>query len=159
MSVYDGEMSAAMRYLISFHEAYRLPAHTRPSLGVDPQVAQLRADLITEEAAEFAEATARADIVAIADALADIVYASYGAAVTYGIDLDATLHEVHRANMSKLDPDGRPVTRGDGKILKPEGYRPPDVDRVLAEQRPLPLALGSPGAHSGGLPGEAGSGD
>ena len=35
------------------------------------------------------------------DALADIAYVAYGAAVTYGIDFDAALREVHRSNMSK----------------------------------------------------------
>jgi predicted HAD superfamily Cof-like phosphohydrolase len=43
---------------------------------------------------------------------------AYGAAVTYGIDLDAALREVHRSNMSKLDDQGRPVYREDGKVLK-----------------------------------------
>jgi predicted HAD superfamily Cof-like phosphohydrolase len=149
MSVIDGEVSATMGYLITFHTAYRLPVHDRPSLDVEPQVAKLRADLISEEAAEFAEATARADLVALADALSDIVYACYGAAVTYGIDLDATLREVHRANMSKLGPDGRPVTRADGKVLKSANYLPPRIDRVLAGQRPLPIAGA---AHRAGDP-------
>jgi predicted HAD superfamily Cof-like phosphohydrolase len=88
---------------------------------------------------EFAEATANRDIVEIADALADIVYVAYGAAITYGIDLDAVFDEVHRSNMTKLDDDGRPIYREDGKVIKSANFRPPDIRSVLLRQRPLPL--------------------
>jgi predicted HAD superfamily Cof-like phosphohydrolase len=69
----------------------------------------------------------------IARELADVVYVAYGTAVTYGIDLDAVLVEIHRANMSKLGPGGVPVVR-DGKVVKSEGFRPPDVAAVLSRQ-------------------------
>jgi len=139
MTVNEDDLSATMRFLIDFHTVFELPVHERPTLDVSPQMARLRADLIVEEAAEFADATARTDLVALADALADIVYAAYGAAVTYGIDLDATLREVHRSNMSKIGRDGRPVTRADGKILKSDTYEPPRVAVVLEEQSALPV--------------------
>lgn len=84
-----------------------------------------------EEFGELIQAVAQRDLVAIADALADIVYVAYGTALTYGVDLDAVLHEVHRANMSKLDADGRPIRRADGKVLKSDRYSPPDVAAVL----------------------------
>ena len=88
---------------------------------------------------EFVDAVAASDLVAIADELADIVYVAYGTAVTYGIDLDMVLGEVHRSNMSKLGKDGRPLIRDDGKVIKSDQYFPPDVARVLELQRPLPL--------------------
>ena len=77
----------------------------------------------------------RGDLVGIADALADIVYVAYGTALTYGIDLDAVLHEVHRSNMSKLGSDGKPLIREDGKVLKSERYFPPDIESVLRSRR------------------------
>lgn len=77
------------------------------------------------------------DHVEVADALADIVYVAYGTALTYGIDLDAVLQEVHRSNMSKLGPDGRPILREDGKVLKGPGYFPPAIGEVLRTQRPI----------------------
>jgi len=43
----------------------------------------------------------------IAQELGDLVYVAYGAALAYGIDLDAVIEEVHRANMSKLGDDGQ----------------------------------------------------
>jgi predicted HAD superfamily Cof-like phosphohydrolase len=46
------------------------------------------------------------------------------------------LQEVHRSNMSKLDSDGKPLIRDDGKVLKSERYFPPDIESVLQLQRP-----------------------
>lgn len=60
-----------------------------------------------------------------------VVYVAYGTALSYGIDLDAVLAEVHRSNMSKLGADGRPIHREDGKAMKGPGYTPPDIAAVL----------------------------
>ena len=100
-------------------------------------LAQLRVRLLREEVEEFAAAVERRDLIAIADALADVVYVAYGSAVTYGLDLDAVVREVHSSNMSKLDTDGQPILREDGKVLKSARYRPPNLGRVVAEQLPL----------------------
>ncbi len=129
--------SEAVSSVAQFHMAFDLPLETRPQLWVAPALGSLRVELLREEFEEFVEAVENQDIVAVADALADIVYVAYGSALTYGIDLDAVLREVHRANMSKLGPDGRPLMRDDGKVLKPETYSPPDVRRVLLDQPPL----------------------
>lgn len=135
----DGRISDAMACVARFHEAFDLPRASRPGTDIPAELAKLRVDLLVEETGEFADASAKNDIVGIADALADIVYVAYGAAVTYGIDLDAALREVHRSNMSKLDDQGRPVYRGDGKVLKSARYRPPDISGVLSRQPPLPF--------------------
>lgn len=120
-----------------FHVAFRLPISTRPQNRVPDQLSALRVELLREEFEEFREAVRREDVVAIADALGDIVYVAFGAAITYGIDLDAVLREIHRANMSKLDPHGQPLLRDDGKVLKADGYSPPDIRGVLLDQPPL----------------------
>ena len=135
----DGRLSDAMLSVGRFHQVFDLPRACLPSTGVPDALAQLRVDLLVEEVREFADATEQRDLVGIADALADIVYVAYGAAVTYGINLDAALHEVHRSNMSKLDEDGRPVYREDGKVLKSARYTPPDIPAVLSAQPPLPF--------------------
>ncbi|OKK18582.1 hypothetical protein AMK16_18725 [Streptomyces sp. CB00455] len=116
-----------------FHEAFGLDAASGP-VGVTPELARHRQVLLEEEVAELGEATASGRLVDIAHELADVVYLAYGTAVVHGIDLDAVLAEVHRANMSKLGPDGRPVLREDGKVLKGAGYRPPRVADVLRAQ-------------------------
>lgn len=116
-----------------FLHTFGHPVADRPGL-VDEATAQLRVNLIAEEADEFAEATRERDLVEVADALADLVYVCYGAALAYGIDLDAVLAEVHRSNMSKLGADGKPILRGDGKVLKSDLFSPPDIAGVLAAQ-------------------------
>ena len=122
--------------LAQFHRAFNLPMRQLPSADIDEAVAKLRVALLEEEVGEFVAASERSDLLGIADALADIVYVAYGTALTYGIDLDAVLQEVHRSNMSKLDSDGKPLIRGDGKVLKSERYFPPDIESVLQLQRP-----------------------
>lgn len=133
------ELSLPLGLVAEFHRAFNLPVTNRPTASLPRDLAKLRVDLLVEEVKEFADATDRKDLVAIADALADIAYVTYGAAVTYGIDLDAVLIEVHRSNMSKLGHDGRPVLRDDGKVLKPRTYRPPNILAVLQDQLPLPF--------------------
>ena len=115
-----------------FHRAFNLPMRQVPSADIDHALATLRVALLEEEVCEFVTASEKSDLVAIADALADIVYVIYGTALTYGIDLDSVLREVHRSNMSKLDSDGRPLIRDDGKVLKSERYFPPDIASVLS---------------------------
>jgi predicted HAD superfamily Cof-like phosphohydrolase len=107
-----------------------------PSADIDHALARLRVALLHEEVGEFVAASERGDLNGVADALADIVYVAYGTALTYGIDLDAVLHEVHRSNMSKLGSDGKPLIREDGKVLKSEQYFPPDIESVLRGQEP-----------------------
>ncbi len=124
--------------VLDFHVALGLPWAATPNVAEVPDgLVQLRIALLEEEVAEFARAAQARDLVGIADALADIAYVTYGAAVTFGIDLDAVIAEVHRSNMSKLDEHGRPVLRADGKVLKSSRYRPPDVAAVLARARAL----------------------
>lgn len=128
--------------VFAFHRAFGLPAQRQPSLaGVSNDLLRLRERLLDEETGEFALASHRRDLVGMADALADVVYVAYGTAVTLGLDLDLILDEVHRANMSKLDEEGRPVLRYDGKVLKSPGYRGPDVAGVIAAQPPLPFRI------------------
>jgi predicted HAD superfamily Cof-like phosphohydrolase len=122
--------------LAQFHQAFNLPMRQVPSADIDLALARLRVALLQEEVGEFVAASERRDLIGVADALADIVYVAYGTALTYGIDLDAVFHEVHRSNMSKLGSDGNPLIREDGKVLKSERYFPPDIESVLRRQVP-----------------------
>ncbi|RIJ76417.1 nucleotide pyrophosphohydrolase [Nakamurella silvestris] len=124
-------VSRAAEQVADFHRIYGLPHRLHPSADVGAGQAALRQALIDEEVGELREAAAALDIVEIADALADIVYVAYGTAHVYGIDLDAVISEVHRSNMTKLDADGNPLRRADGKILKGPGYEPPNVAKIL----------------------------
>jgi predicted HAD superfamily Cof-like phosphohydrolase len=93
--------------------------------------AELRISLINEEAREFSEAVKNQDWVETIDAICDLLYVTYGAAVALGIDIEPFFDEVHRSNMSKLDVNGRPIHRADGKVIKSDRWSPPAIDRVL----------------------------
>jgi predicted HAD superfamily Cof-like phosphohydrolase len=114
-----------------FHVAFGATINERPTLDVPRELIELRFRLIEEEAEELAEALSRRDLVAVADALGDLTYVTFGMALALGIDLDAVVAEVHRSNMTKLGRDGKPIIREDGKVLKGPDYSPPSLDTVL----------------------------
>lgn len=116
-------------YLVKeFHETYGQPIRTTPELNIPEKL--MRLALVTEEAEEYDEAVETDDLVEIADALADIVYVAYGAAISHGIDLDEILKEVQRSNLSKLE-NGKVLRREDGKILKGKDFSEPDIATIL----------------------------
>ena len=92
---------------------------------------ELRLDLIQEELDELAQAMEDRDMVQIADALTDLLYVVYGAGHAFGIDLDECFQEVHSSNMSKLGPNGKPIHREDGKVMKGPGFFEPDLENIL----------------------------
>ena len=141
-------MTDVQAMVAEFHGAFGLP--NRLGQGKPDAMherTELRADLIDEEFEEFLDSHRRVyidygrlgasndlvnvDTVAYADALADLVYVCFGAAIEAGIDLNLVLREVHSSNMSKLDADGKPIYREDGKVAKPAGWQPPNIKEVL----------------------------
>tara|TARA_Y100001973_G_scaffold88350_1_gene133439 strand:+ start:258 stop:638 length:381 start_codon:yes stop_codon:yes gene_type:complete len=97
----------------------------------EEEIQRLRLDLIEEELDELHYAIDNKDMVEIADALGDLLYVVYGAGHAFGIDLDECFKEIHASNMSKLGPDGKPIKREDGKVLKPDTFFPPDLKSIL----------------------------
>lgn len=125
-------MSRIAEQVREFHETFGCDIAPKGYLGFgSDKLRQLRLDLLVEEVEEYENASEVEDIVEVADALADMVYIIYGTALSYGIDLDAVLDEVHASNMSKLTADGKVLMREDGKILKSDGFFRPDIARVL----------------------------
>ena len=97
----------------------------------DNKIVQLRIDLIEEELNELKEAVKNNDIVEVADALTDILYVTYGAGHSFGIDLDKCFDEVQRSNMSKLGSDGKPIYNESGKVMKGPDYFSPDLKKFI----------------------------
>ncbi|WP_425146196.1 hypothetical protein [Deinococcus sp.] len=127
-------MSNAQKVL-EFHRATGSAMPTAPSLP-DAATLHLRLTLLREEMNEVEEAAAKlgslshpspADLLALAHELVDLLYVSYGALLSLGIDPDAAFAEVHRANMDKT---GGPK-RADGKQLKPQGWKAADLAAAL----------------------------
>lgn len=113
-----------------FMTAFDQEVLTKPTLPAD-KVQGLRYELIREELDELFCGMQNEDVVEIADALTDLLYVVYGAGHAYGIDLDKCFNEVHRSNMTKLGPDGKPIRREDGKAMKGPNYEPPNLHKVL----------------------------
>ncbi len=127
-------MSNWYKDVLEFHRAFGQRIGQTPAFPEDINERALRIDLLEEEFKEYLDAEESLDIVGIADALADIVYIACGTAVSYGIPLDKVFEEVHRSNMAKL-VDGKPIYRADGKVLKPEGWTPPQIEMILEKEK------------------------
>ena len=102
---------------------------------IKKQLWDLQLTLIKEESAEFLEAAdelyadpenanRRTDLV---KELADLVFVCYQFAAAFNIDLDDAMNRVFDSNMSKLDENGCPIFRADGKVLKGPNYKEPDL--------------------------------
>jgi len=151
-----------------FHTTYGLPAPGRHTLLTDQDM-QLRINLMREELDEIEEAwdAFKADtsgdkdylehFAAIASEIADLLYVTYGTAVSMGFDALDVLAEIHKANMSKLWSEadlatlpmagdgtsesdnltayatehGTIVERADGKIIKPPSFKRADIAKAL----------------------------
>jgi NTP pyrophosphatase (non-canonical NTP hydrolase) len=116
----------------SFRRAVGLPIgdYDQPAIPSDAEAA-LAVELIMEEAGELAVALAARDLVEVADALADLLVVTFGAASVFGLIMLPLFNEVHRTNMAKV---GGP-RRADGKLLKPPGWQKPRIAEVIERQR------------------------
>jgi predicted HAD superfamily Cof-like phosphohydrolase len=114
------------------HRVQHLVTNEVPTVDVPREVKALRCALIEEEAGEFRTAVEAGDLIGIADAVADLLYVVYGAALTFGIPVREVLAEVHRSNMTKLGDDGHPLYRDDGKVMKGPNFSPPQLEPILA---------------------------
>jgi predicted HAD superfamily Cof-like phosphohydrolase len=88
--------------------------------------------LIEEEAEELNQAIIAKDRVEMLDALIDMLVVTIGAIHSAGFDAEGAWKEVMRTNFAKIDKDtGKVVKREDGKVLKPDGWTPPDLGQFL----------------------------
>lgn len=90
----------------------------------------MRMDLLREELQEIEDALEVESFPEWVDGLLDLLYVTYGALASAGVHAAPVFREVHRANMAKLDG----LVREDGKRLKPEGWKPPDIEGCLRDQ-------------------------
>ena len=106
---------------------------------IKKQLWDMQVGLINEESCEFLEAAEEmfadpenpALREAVVKELSDVVFVCYQFAAAYGIDLDKAMSLVFESNMSKLDEQGMPIFREDGKVLKGPNYQPPNLADCL----------------------------
>jgi predicted HAD superfamily Cof-like phosphohydrolase len=116
-----------------FHNAFGIKNHYQPETNLTKAEFELRFNLMKEENEEYLEASKRGDIVEIADALGDQLYILCGTILRHGLQdkMIEVFQEIQRSNMSKLDKDGKPIYREDGKVMKSELYFKPNIKAIL----------------------------
>ena len=118
-----------------FHESFGLGVRHNPVAKLDPQILELRFNLMEEENREYLEAAKNNDLAEVADALGDMLYILCGTILEHGLQykMEEVFEEIQRSNMSKLGADGKPIYREDGKVLKGPDYFRPDIAGILGE--------------------------
>ena len=116
-----------------FHHVFKIGSLEKPEGSISEAEYLLRHKLMQEENDEYLEACKRGDLVEIADALGDKMYILFGSILKHGLQdkIEEIFDEIHRSNMSKLDENGEPIFREDGKIMKSEKYFKPNIKKVL----------------------------
>lgn len=117
----------------TFHKAFKIENRYEASADVDEKTKILRYKLMREENEEYLEAAQNGDLVEIADALGDMLYILCGTILSHGLQdkIEEVFDEIQRSNMSKLDRDGQPIYREDGKVLKSDQYFKPNIKAIL----------------------------
>jgi len=115
----------------TFMKTFGQEVKTEPSFSTE-KINKLRIDLIKEELQELNEAMNNKDLLEVADALTDILYVTYGAGHSFGIDLDKCFEEVQNSNMSKLGEDGNPIYNESGKVMKGPNYFKPNLSKFVS---------------------------
>ncbi len=116
-----------------FHEAFGIKNNYSPTSELTADEVELRFNLMKEENEEYLEAAKKGDIVEIADALGDQLYILCGTILKHGLQskIAEVFQEIQRSNMSKLDENGHPIYREDGKVLKSSLYFRPNIQSIL----------------------------
>ena len=116
-----------------FHNAFGLGVSETMKADLGEKKNTLRFNLMDEENNEYFEAAQNNDLVEVADALGDMLYILCGTILEHGMQykIEEVFEEIQRSNMSKLDVDGKPIYREDGKVLKGPNYFKPNIKEIL----------------------------
>ena len=126
-------MQKQLNAVKEFHTAFGLGMSNDLKADLGEQKNLLRFNLMKEENEEYFEAVQNHDLVEIADALGDMLYILCGTIIEHGLQhkIEAVFDEIQRSNMSKLDLEGKPIYREDGKVLKGPNYFKPNIEKLL----------------------------
>jgi len=115
-----------------FHKTFKVEQNESPTL-ISEEDWILRHKLMKEENQEYIDACATNDLVEVADALGDQLYILCGTILKHGMQhkIEEIFDEIQKSNLSKLDEQGNPIFRGDGKILKGVNYFEPNIKNIL----------------------------
>lgn len=105
-----------------FHEIFDTDIGYKPQ-NISRSAFARRARLISEEFSEYCKAVSSDSIIGIADALADLLYVTFGAAIEHGLPMDEIFSAVQKSNMTKIGG----YKDSTGKWIKPDSYVPVDL--------------------------------
>ena len=128
-------LQEAIDYVQTFHDSFKIHSTDVPPVEVEDRLIDLRHKLMAEENDEYLEAAKSGDLVEVADALGDMLYILCGTIITHGMQhkIEEVFSEIQRSNMSKLDKDGNPIYREDGKVMKSDLYFKPNIGEILED--------------------------
>lgn len=126
-------LSEVINHVKDFHNAFKIKNNESPTVDIDDKSILLRYKLMREENEEYLEAAQNGDLVEVADALGDMLYILCGTILSHGMQhkIAEVFEEIQRSNMSKLDKDGQPIYREDGKVMKSDQYFKPNIKGIL----------------------------
>lgn len=115
-----------------FHKAFGVDVLEFPQFPERGRV-ELRQRIFQEEVDEMHNAMDKCDLIGMVDGLVDCMYVLIGTAHEFGLHniLELLFDEVHKSNMSKLDENGLPVKRADGKVIKSNRFVTPDLKTII----------------------------
>ena len=125
-------MEKQLKMVAEFHDKFKQSQSNTPVL-LSSRESLLRYNLGKEELDEYIVAIGQNDLIEVLDSLADQLYILLGTVCKHGLQdkFCEAFELVHSNNMAKLGPDGLPILRADGKILKPEGFKKVELKQIL----------------------------
>ena len=127
------KLSDCVSAVANFHDAFKIKNEYSPKALISKDDFLLRYNLMKEENEEYLQAAKDGDLVEIADAIGDMLYILCGTMLKHGLQdkMEEIFLEIQRSNMSKLDKEGNPIYREDGKVMKSELYFKPDIQKII----------------------------
>ena len=126
-------MKRQLEAVAEFHTSFGLGVSNEMKADLGKSKNELRFNLMKEENEEYLEAVLNNDLTETADALGDMLYILCGTILEHGLQhkIEEVFEEIQRSNMSKLDHDGKPIYREDGKVMKGPNYFKPNFEVIL----------------------------
>lgn len=127
------ELKEIISCVEKFHDSFKIGNNYTPTIDISNAEKELRFNLMKEENEEYLEAAMNNDLVEVADALGDQLYILCGTMLRHGMQdkIEEVFLEIQRSNMSKLDTNGEPIYREDGKVMKSDLYFNPNIQSIL----------------------------
>jgi len=132
----DMDKDTLLKDIDAFHKKYKFEKNDKVGIPEDNELVNFRTSFLMEELAEYTQAITKKDSAAALDALVDIVYIALGTAWLFNLPFEKAWKEVQTANMKKVRAKSKSKKRGTAfDVIKPKGWRPPDIDQVIYEER------------------------